>query len=77
LIIQGKRVIEDRRDEDKKTVPGDDLYSRVDYRRFVAWPERVLREAPFLKEILEKTPQRSVIDLGCGTGEHSRFLAGK
>jgi len=64
-------------DEGKKTVPGDDPYSRVDYRRFVAWPERILREAPFLKEILGKAPQRSVIDLGCGTGEHSRFLAGE
>ena len=64
-------------EDGKKTVPGDDPYSRVDYRRFVAWPERIRREAPFLKEILEKAPQRSVIDLGCGTGEHTRFLAGE
>lgn len=64
-------------EDSKKDVSGDDPYSRVDYRRFVAWPERILREAPFLKEILERAPQRSVIDLGCGTGEHSRFLAGE
>ncbi len=64
-------------EDSKKDVPGEDPYSRVDYRRFVAWPERIRREAPFLKEILEKAPQRSVIDLGCGTGEHSRFLAGE
>jgi SAM-dependent methyltransferase len=53
----------------------DDPYSRVDYRRMVAWPERIRREAPFLKKILERFPTQSVIDLGCGTGEHSRFLA--
>ncbi len=64
-------------EDSKKDVPGEDPYSRVDYRRFVAWPERIRREAPFLKEILEKAPKRSVIDLGCGTGEHSRFLAGE
>ncbi len=63
--------------ENKKNVPGKDPYSRVDYRRFVAWPERIRREAPFLKEVLETAPKRSVIDLGCGTGEHSRFLAGE
>lgn len=64
-------------EDSKKDVPGEDPYSRVDYRRFVAWPKRIRREAPFLKEILEKAPKRSVIDLGCGTGEHSRFLAGE
>ncbi len=64
-------------EDSKKDVPGEDPYSRVDYRRFVAWPDRIRREAPFLKEILEKAPERSVIDLGCGTGEHSRFLAGE
>ena len=25
----------------------DDPYSRVDYRRLIAWPERIRREAPF------------------------------
>ena len=62
-------------EDSKKDVPGEDPYSRVDYRRFVAWPDRIRREAPFLKDILEQAPKRSVIDLGCGTGEHSRFLA--
>ncbi len=64
-------------EDSKKDVSGDDPYSRVDYRRFVAWPERIRREGPFLMEVLGRAPQRSVIDLGCGTGEHSRFLAGE
>jgi 2-polyprenyl-3-methyl-5-hydroxy-6-metoxy-1,4-benzoquinol methylase len=52
-----------------------DPYSRVDYRRMVAWPERIRREAPFLRETLKRSPTQSVIDLGCGTGEHCCFLA--
>jgi SAM-dependent methyltransferase len=55
--------------------PSDDPFSRVDYRRMVAWPQRLRREAPFLREILAKAPEKSVLDLGCGTGEHSRFFA--
>ena len=41
----------------------------------VAWPRRIKREAPFLRQVLADIPIRSVIDLGCGSGEHSRFLA--
>ncbi len=55
--------------------PEDDPYSRVDYRRMVAWPRRIKREAPFLRQVLADIRIRSVIDLGCGSGEHSRFLA--
>ncbi|MBD3335930.1 MAG: methyltransferase domain-containing protein [Candidatus Eisenbacteria bacterium] len=57
--------------------PGGDPYSRVDYRRLIAWPKRLESEAPFLRRILERAPKRAVIDVGCGTGEHSRFLAGE
>jgi SAM-dependent methyltransferase len=53
----------------------EDPYSRVDYRRLVAWPQRIEREWPFLERALGR-PGR-VLDLGSGTGEHSRFLASK
>jgi SAM-dependent methyltransferase len=58
-----------------KPGPADDPFSRVDYRRMVAWPQRLRREAPLLREILAEAPEKSVLDLGCGTGEHSRFFA--
>lgn len=53
----------------------DDPYSRVDYRRLVAWPERIEREWPFLSRVLGEGGR--LLDLGSGTGEHSRFLASK
>jgi glycine/sarcosine N-methyltransferase len=53
----------------------DDPWSRVDYRRLIAWPERLKREGPFLARELENAPSRRVLDLGSGTGEHSRHLA--
>ena len=53
----------------------DDPYSRVNYRRLIAWEERITREGPFLLSLLDRAPERSVIDLGCGTGEHVAFFA--
>ena len=54
---------------------GVDRWSRVAYRRTAAWPARIEREWPFLGRILETAPLPLVIDLGSGTGEHSRHLA--
>lgn len=58
-----------------------DPYSRLDYRRLIAWPRRIEREAPFLSQVfgqtggVRDTPRRRLLDLGCGTGEHSYFLS--
>ncbi len=53
----------------------DDPYRRLSYRRLIAWPERIARERPFLERELGRAPEPSVLDLGCGTGEHTLLFA--
>lgn len=53
----------------------DDPYSRVNYRRLIAWEKRIARETPFLLSLLGRAPEPSVLDVGCGTGEHVAFFA--
>ena len=52
-----------------------DPFSRVEYRRLIAWPQRIEREWPLISRVLETGPSRRVLDLGCGPGKHSRRLA--
>ncbi|MBK9967495.1 MAG: hypothetical protein IPP07_22530 [Holophagales bacterium] len=49
----------------------NDPYARLSYRRLIAWPARIQREAPFLREVLAGAPSKRLLDLGCGTGEHA------
>lgn len=51
------------------------LGGKQGYRHLFAWSDRLQREWPFLARELERAPARSVVDLGCGPGEHLGRLA--
>jgi len=51
-----------------------DPYSRVNYRRLIAWPERIRREWPLLEKVLGDGPSRRVLEVGCGPAQHARAL---
>ena len=52
-----------------------DPFARFEYRRLIAWPERIRREWPLLEEVLSSGPSRRVLEVGCGPGEHARAMA--
>lgn len=59
-----------------QSVP-EDPFKQTPYRNLISWSTRLEREWPFLEWLLSKAPTASVIDLGCGTGEHARYLAAR
>lgn len=49
----------------------------LNYDSAVDWRARLVREGPFLLGALSRAPSRRIVDLGSGTGEHARWLAGQ
>lgn len=47
----------------------------ADYDRFVDWEKRLAREGPFFRDLFERHAVRSVVDVGCGTGQHAILFA--
>ena len=53
----------------------EEAFEHGEYRRLIAWSSRLEREAPLLRWVMEQAPGRRLVDLGCGSGEHSAFAA--
>ncbi len=54
-----------------------DRFASIDYAALIDWPARLARETALLDRALAAGPSRRVLDLGCGPGEHARFLASR
>jgi SAM-dependent methyltransferase len=48
---------------------------RLAYGPLTPWPERLAREGPVLEKTFAAAPLQRLIDLGCGSAEHARYLA--
>jgi len=58
------------------TLERGDRYEGLDYRAMIAWSARLQREWPMYEQLLADAPHRTLLDLGCGPGEHcARFTA--
>lgn len=54
----------------------EDRYEGLHYRDMIAWSSRLQREWPLYESVLGDVPVKSLLDLGCGPGEHcARFAA--
>ena len=51
-----------------------DPYARVEYRRLIAWPDRIRREWSLIDEVLGSGPSRRIVELGSGPAQHARAL---
>lgn len=57
----------------------NDMYNKIasNYDLLMDWNQRLTREMPFIIKLLQKNKTQKILDVGCGTGEHSIFLARK
>ena len=53
----------------------EDRYASFDYRSLIAWDDRLKREWPLFDELLRSAPSNRILDLGSGTGDHTRLFA--
>jgi len=54
----------------------NDRYEGLDYRGMIQWSGHLQREWPLFGQVFAGVPERSLLDLGCGPGEHcARFAS--